>query len=459
MLLFPILFSASLLVSQFDVSEATTVEGIELEGGGAYAQLHSTASLHCRHSLDEGQTLEKLGWFRDAIPVLTWSPPDPPLASAEFRDRLDVDASVNGSLVFRDVGVNDDGPYTCTVKATDAQQDSSDTYYLVVADVPKSGFSMTGNVADCVLHFSFSGPPIYPKPTPLCGVWSTDTSYVNTATDWQAVPYYNGSVAYSIDGTTFQVKILPVVSLSPYLVVHSIDDTTFQVKMLPVVSVSPYLVVHSIDDTTFQVKMLPVVSVSPYLVVHSIDDTTFQVRGMPLQAGVRCEMSFLPTSGASDDDKIVAWTNTAYYPQVSERGCPPLEVGDGMVVHYSNHRATCRGELAPQDPAQQLVASIACAAGHRSSLRGGAMSTLQLQCVGGQQWDPVGGISWDEFEDMECTDNDYTPGETTYADGESEDLQEGSAEPEPEAEPANSAPTAPPALIPVVLLFFSAFLL
>ncbi|XP_018012358.1 uncharacterized protein LOC108669519 [Hyalella azteca] len=368
-----------LLVGEFGSrAAAVKVEGIELEGGGTYAQLQARAALHCRYSLDEGQQLEKLGWFRDAVPVLTWTPPEPPLPSAEFRDRVDVDASANGSLVLGKTAAEDAGPYTCTVRATDAKQDSSDQpYHLVVADVPKFGFSMTGNVADCVLHFSFSGPPIYPKPTPLCGVWSTDTSYTNTASDWQAVPYHNGSVAYAIH------------------------------------------------------------------------DTTFQVRGMPLQAGVRCEMSFVPPSGVADDDRIVAWTNTAYYPQVSERGCPPLEVGDGMVVHYNNHRTTCRGELAPQDSTMQLIASIACQPGHKSSLRGGGMSSLQLQCVGGQQWDPVGGISWDEFEDMECTEDFDAPvGETVHARGESEGLQDS---PEPEAEPDSGSSTVIASSVSVAL--------
>lgn len=38
---------------------------------------------------------------------------------------------------------------------------------------------------------------------------------------------------------------------------------------------------------------------------------------MPLQAGIRCEMSFPPKGGAIEEDRIIAWQNTAYYPQGS----------------------------------------------------------------------------------------------------------------------------------------------
>ena len=43
---------------------------------------------------------------------------------------------------------------------------------------------------------------------------------------------------------------------------------------------------------------------------------------------------------------------------VSERGCPPLEVGEGLQVRYTNHRSTCRGELARQDTAKHMMVSF-----------------------------------------------------------------------------------------------------
>ena len=55
-----------------------------------------------------------------------------------------------------------------------------------------------------------------------------------------------------------------------------------------------------------------------------------------------------------------------------------------------------------------VQAMISCSNGKQSSLRGGAMKTLQLQCIR-MQWEPVGGISWDEFEDMECSGEYQVP--------------------------------------------------
>ena len=72
---------------------------------------------------------------------------------------------------------------------------------------------MRGTVDNCTLFFSFSSPPIYPKPTPVCGVWSTSTEYTSMATDWQAAPFYNGSVAYSINSTSINVRIFAIVFL------------------------------------------------------------------------------------------------------------------------------------------------------------------------------------------------------------------------------------------------------
>lgn len=361
-----VLLAVILLTSQLDVAAGVSAVNVSLSSGTAFAQLHSATTLLCQYELVEGETVQKLGWFRAGVPVMTWIPPEAPVGGVEFRDRLNLSDGNNGSLVFPKVTVEDGGPYTCTVQSSEGKQGSSDLYNLAVADVPTEGFSMQGNVADCILHFSFSSPPIYPKPTPMCGVWSSEALYTSSATDWQAVPYYNGSVAYSIA------------------------------------------------------------------------DTTFPVRSMPLQAGIRCELSFPPSEGSSDDDRIIAWTSTAYYSQVSERGCPALEVGDGMAVHYNNHRTTCRGELTLQDPEKQLVAMISCMPGTRSSLRGGAMSSLQLQCAGGGQWEPVGGIRWDEFEDMECSADPNAPAveESTEASA-SADLQE-----EPVAEPEGGAAAA-----------------
>merc|ERR1719195_1045980 len=76
---------------------------------------------------------------------------------------------------------------------------------MIVADVPSHGFTFEGKVENCRIRFSFNSPPIYPKPSAICGTWTPNGKFQNTAANWAAVPYNNGSVAYSVQNATFLV--------------------------------------------------------------------------------------------------------------------------------------------------------------------------------------------------------------------------------------------------------------
>ncbi|KAB7497398.1 hypothetical protein Anas_06555 [Armadillidium nasatum] len=258
-----------------------SMEGVYLSGQKDYLRLQQEgkAVLECRYKLSEGETAKVITWYHDDFMAFKWGPPDKPQIGEGLKEE-DVDLTRDdGHLEFATLRNGIEGLYRCEVMTSSGETYKSPNFQLLVVDMPIIPDQVKHKVENCEIKFSWDAPAVKPKPEVMCGVWSETHGYSLIATKWMATPFYNGSVAYTLDEEKFDVK------------------------------------------------------------------------QMPLNSIIRCDLKITKV----DDTQVLLLSKRYNFTEVWERGCVPLEVGDGVDVEYDNERLTCHAEVTAKDLSAPVI--------------------------------------------------------------------------------------------------------
>ncbi|RXG55171.1 hypothetical protein Avbf_18079 [Armadillidium vulgare] len=187
------------------------MEGVYLSGQKDYLRLQQEgkAILECRYKLSEGETAKVVTWYHDDFMAYKWGPADKPEVGEGLQEG-DVDLTRDdGHLEFAALRTGIEGLYRCEVMTSSGETYKSPNFQLLVVDMPIIPDQVKHKVENCEIKFSWDAPAVKPKPEVMCGVWSETHGYSLIATKWMATPFYNGSVAYTLDEEKFDVKQMP----------------------------------------------------------------------------------------------------------------------------------------------------------------------------------------------------------------------------------------------------------
>lgn len=168
--------------------QCVTVHEVRLlsdAGKSDYVLAGEGVTLSCLFILDPKEVIQSVIWLKDKEQVYTYHKAtlEPPVALAVLRDHVDLSNESPSTLIIKNTTIEMQGTYTCNV-ITAKGKSQNDAFLIVIVDACKeSSWETTTDMVECVEDVMFYCRGMFPKPSPVCGIYNDATgSYVQSVT-------------------------------------------------------------------------------------------------------------------------------------------------------------------------------------------------------------------------------------------------------------------------------------